>query len=197
MMRGLAMDFQSDTNVYNIPDQYMFGPALMACPVTTAGATSRNVYLPAGATWYDFWTGLTNAGGQTISAAAAIDTMPLLVRAGSIIPYGPAIQYAMQTNDPIELRVYRGANGSFTLYEDEGVNYDYETGAYATIPITWNDSTQTLTLGARQGSFPGMLSTRTFNIVWVSSGHGVDVASTPTPDAAVTYNGNAVQITAP
>ena len=197
MMRGLVMDFQSDTNVFNISNQYMFGPALMACPVTTAGATNRNVYLPAGATWYDFWTGLTNAGGQTISAAAAIDTLPLLVRAGSIIPYGPAIQYAMETNDPIELRVYRGANGSFTLYEDEGVNYDYETGSYATIPFTWNDSTQTLTIGARQGSFPGMLATRTFNIVWVSSGHGVGVASTPTPDAAVTYNGNAMQITAP
>ena len=194
MMRPLVMDFQADTNVYNIPDQYLFGPALLVNPVTVAGATNRNVYLPAGATWYDFWTGLTNAGGQTISAAAAIDTLPLFVRAGSIVPYGPSIQYATQSADPMELRVYRGANGSFTLYEDEWDNYDYETGVYATIPITWNEATQTLTIGARQGSFPGMLSSRTFNLVWVSSGHGVGVDSTATPDATVSYQGTAVQI---
>jgi alpha-D-xyloside xylohydrolase len=194
MMRPLVMDFQSDTSVYNIPDQYMFGPALLVNPVTVAGATNRNVYLPAGTGWVNFWTGQTNAGGQTISAAAAIDTLPLFVRAGSIIPYGPSIQYAAQSADPIELRIYRGANGSFTLYEDEGDNYDYETGGYATIPITWNDSTQTLTIGARQGSFPGMLSSRTFNVVWVSPGHGVGVASTPVADSVVSYDGNAVQV---
>ena len=120
-----------------------------------AGATNRNVYLPAGATWYDFWTGQTYAGGQTIAATAPIQTMPLYVRAGSIIPYGPDIQYATQTTDPIELRVYRGANGNFTLYEDEGDNYNYETGSYATIPITWNDLTQTLTIGNAAGEFSG------------------------------------------
>jgi alpha-D-xyloside xylohydrolase len=197
MMRPLVMDFQSDTNVFNIPDQYMFGPALMACPVTTAGATNRNVYLPAGATWYDFWTGATNAGGQTVSAAATIDKLPLYVRAGSIIPYGPAIQYAMQTNDPIELRVYRGASGSFTLYEDEGDNYDYESGSYATIPFTWDESSQTLTIGARQGSFPGMLTNRTFRVVWVSSGHGIGIPTTTTADAVVTYTGAAQNIGGP
>jgi alpha-D-xyloside xylohydrolase len=195
MMRGLVMDFQSDTNVYNIASQYMFGPAIMVNPVTVAGATNRSVYLPTGTGWVNFWTGQTNAGGQTVSATATIDTMPLFVRAGSIIPYGPAIQHATQSSDPIELRVYPGANGSFTLYEDEGDNYDYETGAYATIPITWNDATQTLTIGERQGSFPGMLSSHTFNVVWVSSGHGVGVASTPIPDVVVPYNGAAVQIT--
>jgi alpha-D-xyloside xylohydrolase len=197
MMRPLVMDFQSDTNVFGIRDQYMFGPALMACPVTTAGATNRSVYLPAGATWYDFWTGLTNAGGQTVSAAATIGTMPIYVRAGSILPYGPDVQYATQSVDPIEIRVYRGANGSFTLYEDEGDNYNYETGAYATIPMTWNDATQTLTIGARQGSFPGMLASRTFNIVWVSSGHGVGVSTTSASDAVVSYAGSAVQVSAP
>jgi alpha-D-xyloside xylohydrolase len=175
----------------------MFGPALMACPVTTAGATNRNVYLPAGATWYDFWTGATNAGGQTVSAAATIDKLPLYVRAGSIIPYGPAIQYAMQTNDPIELRVYRGASGSFTLYEDEGDNYDYESGSYATIPFTWDESSQTLTIGARQGSFPGMLTNRTFRVVWVSSGHGIGIPTTTTADAVVTYTGAAQNIGGP
>ena len=196
MMRPLIMDFGQDTNVYGITDQYMFGPAIMVNPVTQAGATNWNVYLPAGATWYDFWTGLTYAGGQTIDASAPINVMPLYVRAGSIIPYGPSIQYTTQSADPIELRVYRGASGSFTLYEDENDNYDYETGTYATIPISWNDSSQTLTIGQRQGSFPGMLTNRTFNIVWVGSGQGVGVPSTPTPNAIVQYQGEAVQISA-
>jgi alpha-D-xyloside xylohydrolase len=194
MMRPLVMDFQSDTNVFEIPDQYMFGPALMVCPVTTAGATNRNVYLPSGTTWYDFWTGQTNAGGQAISADATIDIMPIQVRAGSIIPFGPVIQYAMEDHDPIELRVYRGANGSFTLYNDEGDNYDYESGTYATTPITWNDSTQTLTIGARQGSYPGMLPARTFHIVWVGANHGTGINQTPTPDSVVTYNGSLLQV---
>lgn len=194
MMRPLVMDFQQDTNVYDIPDQYMFGPALMACPVTASSATTRNVYLPAGTTWYDFWAGLTNAGGQTISAPAPIQTMPIYVRAGSIIPYGPDIQYATQTNDPIELRVYRGADGNFTLYEDENDNYDYESGSYATIPVSWNDAAQTLTIGARQGGFPGMLATRTFNVVWVSAGHGVGVYNTPVADAVITYTGSATNV---
>jgi alpha-D-xyloside xylohydrolase len=194
MMRPLVMDFGQDTNVYDIPDQYMFGPAVLVNPVTQAGATNRSVYLPTGTTWYDFWTGLTYSGGQTNDAAAPIGEMPLYIRAGSIIPYGPLIQYASQSVDPIELRVYRGADGAFTLYEDEDDNYNYETGAYATIPISWNDSAQTLTIGQRQGNFPGMLQSRTFNIVWVSSGHGVGVPSTTNIDVTVKYNGSATNI---
>ncbi len=182
MMRPLIMDFQQDSNVYGIPDQFMFGPAIMVNPVVQAAATNRQVYLPSGTTWWDFWTGQSYAGGQVNNAAAPITTMPLYVRAGSIIPYGPSIQYAAQSNDPIELRVYRGADGTFTLYEDENDNYNYETGAYATIPISWNESAQTLTIGQRLGSFPGMPSNRTFNIVWVSPGHGAGVASTQTAD---------------
>jgi alpha-D-xyloside xylohydrolase len=194
MMRPLVMDFRADTNVFGIKDQFMFGPALMACPVTTSSATTRSVYLPAGASWFNFWTGQTNAGGQTINAAAAIDTMPIFVRAGSILPYGPDIQYATQSVDPIELRVYRGANGSFTLYEDEGDNYNYETGSCATIPITWNETTQTLTIGQCQGSFPGLLTNRTFRIVWVSSGHGAGIPTTTPADSVISYSGNTVQV---
>jgi alpha-D-xyloside xylohydrolase len=194
MMRPLVMDFDQDTNVYNIPDQYMFGPAMLVNPVTQAGATNWDVYLPSGTIWYDFWTGLTYSGGQTFNAPAPINELPLLVRAGSIIPYGPAIQYAAQSVDPTELRVYRGANGAFTLYEDEDDNYDYEAGTYATIPFSWNDSTQTLTIGQRQGSFPGMLQSRTFNIVWVSSGHGAGVPSTTNADVTVQYSGSATNI---
>ena len=195
MMRPLMMDFGRDANVYNIPDQYMFGPAMMASPVTQSGVTNRDVYLPAGTTWYDFWTGQTYTGGQTNNATAPITQMPLYVPAGSIIPYGPSIQYATQSVDPIELRVYRGANGAFTLYEDENDNYDYESGAFATIPFSWNDSTQTLTIGQRQGSFPGMLQSRTFNIVRVSSGHGAGVPSTANADVTVQYSGSLTNIT--
>ena len=194
MMRPLVMDFRTDANVFNIPDQFMFGPALMACPVMQPGVTSRSVYLPKGATWFDFWTGATNAGGQTVTAASPMETMPLFVRAGSILPYGPAIEYATQSVDPMELRVYRGADGAFTLYEDEGDNYNYEKGVHATIPLTWNEAKQTLTIGKREGQFPGMLQERTFRIVWVSSGHGAGIASTETPDTIIRYTGKAVKV---
>jgi alpha-D-xyloside xylohydrolase len=196
MMRPLVMDFGVDTQVKGIGNQFMFGPSLMVNPVTTAGATTRSVYLPAGTAWYDFWTGSTIAGGQTITASAPIQTMPLYVRAGSIVPMGPSIQYAMQSEDPIELRIYPGANGTFTLYDDEGDNYDYESGQRATIPFSWDDTAKTLAIGARQGSFPGMLAQRTFRIVFVRSGHGSDIAKVPA-DVVVTYDGNALTVPQP
>ena len=197
MMRPLMMDFLADSNVYNIADQYMFGPAIMACPVTSASATSRNVYLPEGSSWYDFWTGTSFAGGQTISASAPIEKMPLFVRAGSILPYGPEIEYATESVDPMEIRVYRGADGRFTLYEDENDNYNYESGSYATIPFTWDETTQTLAIGARQGSFSGMRSNRTFRVVWVGPGHGTGIANTTTADEVVIYTGAEVVISGP
>jgi alpha-D-xyloside xylohydrolase len=193
MMRPLVMDFRADPNVFGIKDQFMFGPALMACPVTEPGATNRNVYLPAG-TWFNFWTGEKISGGQTIKTASPIQTMPLFVRAGSIIPYGPAIEYAAQSANPIELRVYRGANGRFTLYEDEGDNYNYERGAYATIPFIWNEAKQTLTIGKREGKFPGMLKERSFHIVFVSIGHGSGNANTDSIDRTVSYSGGAIDV---
>ncbi len=194
MMRGLPMDFRTDPKVRDIGDQYMFGPALMACPVTKAGALSRPVYLPTGTTWTDFWTGESFKGGQSIEAPAPIDKMPLFVRAGSIIPYGPSIQYASEKLDPIELRVYRGANGSFNLYEDEGDNYNYEKGAHATIPISWNDAKHTLTIGKRQGEFQGMLKERTFRVVLVGPGLGVGTASSETADEVVRYSGEPITV---
>jgi alpha-D-xyloside xylohydrolase len=194
MMRPLMMDFPADSTVHGITDQYMFGPALMACPVTSPGATSRSVYLPTGTAWYDFWTGTSYAGGQTISVSAPIEKMPLFVRAGSILPYGPEIQYAAESVDPMDIRVYCGADGSFTLYEDENDNYNYESGSYATIPFAWNESAQTLTIGARQGSFPGMLSNRTFRVVWVGAGHGTGIANTGAADETVNYTGSEVVV---
>jgi alpha-D-xyloside xylohydrolase len=194
MMRPLVMDFRDDANVFDINDQYMFGPDLMINPVTQRGAMSRNVYLPKGTQWTDFWTGKSYAGGQTVNTAATIETMPIFIRAGSIIPYGPAIEYATQSNDPIELRVYRGADGASMLYEDEGDNYNYEKGIYFTIEFAWSQSQQTLTIGSRQGKFPGMRNNRMFHIVWVSPNHGQGISLADKPDKVVEYSGKELKI---
>ena len=192
MMRGLVMDFRTDEKVLNIADQFMFGPAFLVNPVMSAGATSRNVYLPAG-TWYNFWTGQTSSGGQTISARAPRDTIPLFVRAGSIIPLGPYLQYANEKKaDTIELRVYPGANGSFTWYEDEGDNYNYETGKYSLIPITYTDNPKNVIIGDRSGSFTGMDVKKIFNIIYVSSNHGTGVGITAQSDCTLEYSGSQV-----
>ena len=123
-------------------------------------------YLPKGTTWYDFWTGKQYKGGQNVTLETTIDRVPMFVRAGSILPLGPEMQYVGEKKwDNLEMRVYPGANGSFVLYEDEGDNYNYEKGAYATITFQWNDSKKVLTIGDRQGNYPGMLKTRTFTIV--------------------------------
>jgi len=198
-MRPLVMDFPKDPQVLGIGNQYLFGPAIMVTPVTTAGATTQSVYLPAaGAPWYNFWTGATSPAGQSVEAAAPVETVPLFVKPGSIIPMGPFLQYSSEKPaDPIELRIYRGADGKFTLYEDEHDNYNYEKGKYATIPISWNDAKHTLEIGKRSGGFPGMLQDRTFNIVLVSKDHGAGVSITDKTDAIVHYKGNAVMVSAP
>jgi alpha-D-xyloside xylohydrolase len=153
-------------------------------------ARTRPVYLPASSQWIDFWTGEAHAGGQTIVAQAPVETMPLLVRAGSIVPLGPLVQYATERPaDPIELRVYPGADGSFTLYEDENDNYDYEKGVYATIGMRWDDTRRQLLLEERTGAFPGMLKTRTFRVVLVGGNHGTGVDVTETADRLIAYDG--------
>src|SRR5215472_9528833 len=177
-MRALAMDFLSDSRALNVGDQFLFGPAILVSPVTEPGADTRRMYLPT-ATWYDFWTGHIQKGPTTITTPAPLDRMPLFVRAGSIIPMGPDLDYAAEMPaDPIELRVYRGADGRFTIYEDENDGYNYEKGVYATIPIEWNEASKTLTIGGRKGTFPGILESRTFRIVFVSENHGAGVEPT-------------------
>ncbi len=194
-MRPLVMDFRDDRQAMNIGNQFMYGPDLLVNPVTRPGATSRRLYLPR-TEWYDFWTGASEPGGRRITASAPLSRIPLYVRAGSVLPLGPEIQYAGQKPaNPIELRVYPGADGRFTLYEDEGDNYDYEKGVYATIPFHWDNARQTLTIGARHGKFPGMLPTRTFDVVFVAPGHGVGVAPTAQPDKIVQYSGKPVTVT--
>jgi alpha-D-xyloside xylohydrolase len=191
-MRALAMDFRSDPRALNIGDQFMFGPALLVNPVTEPSATSRRMYLPK-VKWYDFWTGQTANGGGMIETAAPLERIPLFVRAGSLVPLGPDVEYATEKPaDPIELRVYPGANASFTLYEDENDNYNYEKGARATIRLDWDDATRRLTIGERQGKFPGMLGTRTFRVVFASANHGVGIGPTGQVDKTVEYSGRAI-----
>src|SRR5579872_997210 len=194
-MRPLVMDYRNDVRAQGIGDQFMYGPAFLVNPVTEQGATERHLYLP-GAQWYDFWSGAEQKGGRWVDAAAPLDRMPLFIRAGSIVPMGPDVEYPDEKPaDPIELRVYRGANGDFTLYEDENDTYDYEKGVYATIPIHWDDAAGRLTIGDRKGSFPGMLDSRTFQVVFVGAGHGVDVAPTGQADKVVRYSGKQVTVT--
>jgi alpha-D-xyloside xylohydrolase len=183
MMRALAMDFVNDKKVWNINYEYLFGKSLLVCPVTEP-AQSVEVYLPEGVDWYDFWTNEKLSGGQTILKQTPVDIMPLYVKAGSILPWGPDVQYATEKNwDNLELKVYTGANGSFVLYEDEFDNYNYEKGTYTEIPVTWNNSSRILTVGARKGSYPGMLEKRTF-VVTLQDG----------TTKAVQYNGKKVEI---
>jgi len=195
IMRPLVFDYQSDSNVYGLKDQFMYGPAILVNPVTSAGATSRSVYLPAG-TWYDFWTGSTTNGGSKVTADAPLSKIPLYVKAGSIVPMGPNIQYATESIDPLEIRVYEGQDGSFTLYEDEGDSYNYESGQHAEISFSWSDASKQLSIGARKGSYTGMPATRTFNIVWVGASHGAGVDITATADQVVKYDGSAVAVSA-
>jgi alpha-D-xyloside xylohydrolase len=195
IMRPLVMDFREDVRAQNVGDQFLFGPAILVSPVTEPGAATRRLYLP-NAKWYDFWTGAAVQGGRTLDAPSPIDRMPLYVRAGSILPLGPDVEYAAQKSaDPVELRVYRGANGAFTLYEDENDTYNYEKGAYATIPFSWDEGAHTLTIGDRLGSYPGMLEKRTFRIVFVANDYGTGGGLTENAGKTVQYSGQKIAVT--
>ena len=197
IQRPLVMDWRLDPKVREIGDQFMFGPAILVNPVMKEKVVQRSLYLPA-ATWYDFWTGESIKGGKDIRAAAPLDRMPLYIRAGSILPMGPEIEYADEKPaGPIELRVYTGDDGKFELYSDEGDNYGYEKGAYSVIPITWSDSGKTLTLGNRTGSYPKMPAQVEFKIVWVGPNHGAGETVVNKPDAAVTYVGSTIAVKQP
>jgi alpha-D-xyloside xylohydrolase len=188
------MDFRNDAEAHAIGDQFLFGPSLLVNPVTDPGVNTRRLYVPQG-TWYNFWTGQSVSGPKFITAPAPLDTLPLYVRAGSILPLGPVMQYTGEKPaDPIELRIYGGGDGDFTLYEDDGETYSYEKGAYATIPMHWSDSTKTLTIGERQGSFPAMLRLHSFNIIRVGEGHGNGLDPTQPVDKTVQYDGKAVSL---
>jgi len=196
ILRPLVMDFRNDPKVWDLKDQFLFGPALLVSPVTTYQARDRMVYLPTTpGGWYDFWTGENQEGGGNLSVSAPFDTIPLHVRAGSIIPTGPELQYTSEKPaDPVTLWVYSGANGNFTLYEDDGLSYAYEQGNATRIPLSWDEKRQTLTIGRRQGAFPAMLAERTFNVVLVRAEHPVGFAFDAIPQKTVHYHGRAVTL---
>ena len=176
IMRPLVMDFNGDTAAVNRQFQYMFGKSILVAPVTESSKTEWNVYLPKAAGWFDFWTGKLFKGGQKVKTDAPLDRIPLFVKAGSIIPMGKIIQSTAEKSDTLEIRIYKGANGEFTLYEDEGDNYNYEKGKYSNISFRWNEKNQSLTIGDKQGNYSGSLTKRVFNIVLVSENNGNGIA---------------------
>lgn len=188
-MRALAFDFRHDPRVFDIVDQFMLGPALLVCPVTHAmhhgpGSTpldgaqqSRSVYLPAGCGWYDFWTGEHHEGGQTMSVDAPLERIPVFVREDSILPLGPEVQHSGESvAGPLELRVYAGSDGALDLYDDAGDGYGYEDGELSATPLRWDDAERVLSVGGREGSFPGMAPTRRLHPVAVGGGVGTGAA---------------------
>jgi alpha-D-xyloside xylohydrolase len=195
IMRGLPMDFPGDAKVRDIDDEYMFGPAFLVAPVTQYKATSRAVYLPAGTAWYEFHSGKRYAGGASISAEAPLARMPLFVRAGAIVPTGPAMQYTGEKPDaPVTLLVYQGANGQFELYEDKGTDYSYEQGHYSRIPLRYDEATHTLTIGKREGDGSGAPAQRTFIVRFIDgakpSKDGLDASR----DKQVDYRGGEIAV---
>ena len=207
LLRALPMDFSQDPKVADLGSEYLFGPAFLVRPVTEAQYVTRPdknapvpadfsktkttpVYLPAGAAWVDFWTGQRQAGGQTVTRETPIDLLPLYVRAGSVLPLAPRQQYTGEKDGaPLEIRVYPGANGEFTLYEDENDGYNYEKGAYATIRMRWKDKARQLTFEDRAGSFPGMSVARTFRVIVVDGQHGTGVGEDDAPAKELRYAG--------
>jgi len=213
MMRALVMDFATDKNALDINDQFLFGKSIMISPVTkamyikSAGTMetgnledfstikSKETYLPSGTTWFDFWTGEKFVGGSKVSKETPLDIIPMYIKAGSILPIGPAVQYAEEKKwDDLEIRIYPGENGHFDLYEDENDNYNYEKGLYTSINFSWNDSTKMLMINSRKGSFPGMPETRKFNIVVVNKSRGTGENPVAEPDKVVKYSGKKMQV---
>ena len=202
LMRPLVAEFRQDPNVAEIGDEFLLGPGLLVSPVTSFGATRREVYLPrdpaARATsdgWYDFWTGAFKEAGLRFQAPAPYESLPVFVRAGSILPMGPELQFTSEKPaDPLTLWVYTGRDGRFELYEDDGASYGYEQGQFATIPLSWDEAKGALTVGTRVGSFPGMLGKRQLRVVFVSKDAPVAHSATPEAAATVAYDGTAVVI---
>ncbi len=207
MMRALPFDFRHDPRAFDIADQYLFGPDFLVNPVLEpmywsahsrrmdVSERQRAVYLPEGCDWYDFWTGSRYSGGQTIQANATLDTMPLFVRAGAIVPLGPEVQSTEEEADsPIELRIYPGKDGSFIYYEDAGDGYEYEKGAFATVPIHWKDQSRQLIFGKRAGAYPGMKERLEFSIVLVAEGQGCGLTEAGKSAVIVKYDGNEQEV---
>lgn len=180
----------------DLGDEYLFGKSILVASVTSE-TRSRSLYLPAGTRWIDFWTGEVQDGGCEITRETPVDIIPLYVKAGSIIPVGPTVQFATEKSwDDLQLRIYPGANGEFTLYEDEDDNYNYEKGKYSTIRMTWNDKERKLTIHPRQGNYNGMLQERKFHIVLVNGQDGLGLDN-ESYTVNVEYQGKKINIKLP
>jgi len=191
----MTMDFGRDKTVKNIGDQYMFGPSLLVAPVTKYKARSREVYFPSSCGWYDFYTGIYIMGGYKLLVDAPYERIPLFVKEGSIIPVGPEIRFTDEKPaDPVTLFVYTGRSCAFTLYEDEGTNYNYEKGACSTIKFSYDETSGELTIGERTGEFSGMLKKRIFNIVWITRNNQISFDPEIVPHNSVAYNGNSISV---
>ena len=196
-MRAMGIAYPSDAATHALKDQFMFGRDLLVAPVLQPQAERRNIYLPQGDKWTDVWSGEEYEGGQQVSRDVNLSLMPIFVRQGSILPWGPDVQYSEQHNwDNLEIRIYPGADGQFTLYEDERDNYNYEKGQFSEIPFTWNDATHTLTIGQRQGEFEGMLQNRTFRIVLVDPANrlGLGIQQSVRFSKEVAYSGSELTV---
>ena len=196
-MRAMGIAYPQDAATRELKDQFMFGHDLLVAPVVQSQATKRSVYLPKADNWTDIWSGEQYEGGKKVSRDVSLAVMPLYVRQGTIMPWGPNVQYSSASNwDNLEIRIYPGADGQFTLYEDERDNYNYEQGRYSEIPFTWDDASQTLTIGGRNGSFDGMFTNRTFRIVLVDAEKhmGIGIQQSVRFSKEVAYDGSEISI---
>lgn len=196
-MRAMGIAYPQDEQTHNIKDQFMFGRDILVAPVVSAGAESRKVYLPKGNGWTDVWTGERLVGGTTVNRPVCLSLMPLYVPHGTIMPWGPKVQYSAQSNwDNLEIRIYPGADGTFTLYEDERNNYNYESGKYSEITFHWNDAASTLTIDDRKGEYEGMLQSRKFRIVLVDAAKnmGIGILQSGRYSKEINYSGNRLSV---
>lgn len=195
MMRGLMMDFPQDLKASNLNDAFMFGPSLLINPVYKYKDRSRSVYLPSGQSWYDLYSGKYYKGGQQVTVDAPYERMPVFVKAGAILPTGPELQYtAEKAADPLTLFVYTGQDGTFSLYEDEGTNYNYEKGAFSTIDFSYNEASRTLKVSSRKGSFKGMLTSRTIRVVVIDPKSAKPLDFLQKADQTIRYSGKETNI---
>jgi alpha-glucosidase (family GH31 glycosyl hydrolase) len=170
IMRPLFIDFMKDPAIADIKDEFMFGESLLVAPVVKQGQQEREVYLPAGVNWYNFWTNEKISGSRKVKIKAPVEILPLLVKEGTILPFSPNIQYATEKSDTIDIQIYPGKDAEFTLYEDEGNNYNYENGMFSTIRLSWSNNLKVFYIGEVKGGFPGMTMNKVFNIILIKEG---------------------------
>jgi alpha-D-xyloside xylohydrolase len=196
IMRGLFMDFPQDEAVASVADQYLFGPSIMVAPVYEYKARQRQVYFPRGTNWFDFYSGKKYEGGSKTAIDAPLERMPLFVREGSIVVCGPVINHTGEIQDPLTLYIFPGKDATFRLYDDEGTNYEYENGKFSTIQIGYDDANRKLSIGKREGSYPGMPEKRRFEVVFIKGDRGgVDLIAKA--GQVVEYRGEALVVDLP